>query len=129
MARGGEQDSSGWPMLRFLLGAAEMTHGRLVAALRVLEEQRGSQQETLSWPTLAPRHVVLGALCAAPAGLKSAAARARPLAERTGRMASRGLQSLARVPGGRRVQAACHDARVRTLAQLARWAVAGQREE
>jgi hypothetical protein len=127
MERGGEQGSSGWLVLRFLLGTAEMTRERLVAALRVLEQSSAEQPQ--SWLPLAPRHVLLGALSAAPAGLRSAAARARPLAERSGRMASRGLQSLARIPGGQRVQAACHDARVRTLAQLARWAVAGQREE
>jgi hypothetical protein len=73
--------------------------------------------------------VLLGALCAAPSGLRSTLARARPLAEKTGRVASRGLRSLSRVPGGPRLRAALHETRVRTQTQLARWAAAGLQEE
>jgi hypothetical protein len=129
MEDGGEQVSSGRLVLRFVVGTAEVAGGRLAAALRVLGERRAGCGETLPWPTLTSRHVLLGALCSAPAGLQSAVARARPLAERANRVAGRGLRSLARLPGGRRLQAACHEARARTETQIARWAMAGLQEE
>jgi hypothetical protein len=129
MERGGEQASSGRLVLRFVVGTTEVAWDRLVAALRVFEQGRASSGEILSRPPLAPRHVLLGALCAAPAGLQSALARARPLAERTGRVAGRGLRALTRLPGGSRLQAASSAALARTLTQIARWAEAGLQEE
>jgi hypothetical protein len=129
MERGDEQVSSGRLLLRFVVGTAEVTGGRLAAALRVFEERRASSEGTVTWPALAPRHVLLGALFSAPAGLHGALARARPLAERTGRAAGRGLRALARLPGGSRVQAAWQEAGARTRAQIGRWAVVGLQEE
>jgi hypothetical protein len=125
----GDRVSSSRLVLRFVVGTAEIVVERLSAALRVFEERCASSTETLPWPTLAPRHVLLGALSAAPAGLQSALTRARPLADRVSRTAGRGLQSLGRVPGGKRLQAACHDASARTRTQIARWAMAGLQEE
>ena len=129
MERGGAQISSGRLVFRFAVGAAEVAGERLAASLRVFEELRARSGETLPPPVLAPRHVLLGALCAAPAGLRGALARARPLAARTGRAADRGLRSLARVPGGWRMQVAYDQARARALTRLARWAQAGMQEE
>jgi hypothetical protein len=112
-----------------ILGTAEVAGERLVAALRLFDERRSSSGETLAWPAVAPRHVLVGALSSAPAGLRRAMARARPLAERTGRVAGRGLRSLARLPGAGRLQTASHEARARARTQLARWAAAGLQEE
>jgi hypothetical protein len=129
MERGGEQVSSGRLVLRFVLGTAEVATERLAAALRVLEERRASLGEIVPSPAAAPRHVLLGALCSAPAGLRSALDRARPLADGTGRVAGRGLRSLARLPGGNRLLAAGREARSRALTQIARWAAVGMQEE
>lgn len=129
MEHGDGQASSGRLVFRFVLGTAEVAWERLVAALRVFEEGRARAGETLLRPPLAPRHVLVGALCAAPAGLQSALARARPLAERTGQVAGRSLRALTRVPGGKRLQAASSAAAARTLTQIARWAEAGLQEE
>jgi hypothetical protein len=129
MERKDEQVSSGRLALRFAVGTAEIAGERLAAALRVFEERRARGGEPVAFPPVAPRHVLLGALCAAPAGLQRALARARPLAERTGQVASDGLRWLARVPGGRRLEEATRAARARALIQIARWAAAGVREE
>jgi len=98
MERRDEQVSSGRLLLRFVVGAAEVTGGRLAAALRLFDERRASAGGPVAWPAVAPRHVLLGALFSAPAGLHGALARARPLAEKTTRAAGRGLRAVARLP-------------------------------
>jgi hypothetical protein len=128
MERGGEDGSSGRLTLRFVVGTVELVAERLAMALRVFDERRATCGETLA-PPVAPRHVLLGALSSAPAGLQRLLARARPLAVRTSRRAGRSLHALARLPGGKRLEAACHDVVGRTAMQVARWAVVGQQEE
>src|SRR5690349_16788817 len=118
MERGAEQGSSGRLVFRFVVGTAELTGERLAAALRVLDERRVGSDALFAGTPLAPRHILLGALCAAPAGLQSAVARARPLAERTGQVATRGLRALARLPGGPRMEAAYRQARARAWTQI-----------
>jgi hypothetical protein len=115
-------------LLRFAIGVVELGGERLSAALR-----RFDAEERLAAPVEPPapvsgRHVVLGALCAAPEWL-SHKLHPNPSLVPVRRPGNRWGRLLHRAPGMARARRYAAALGARTRAQLTRWAEVGVREE
>jgi hypothetical protein len=118
-------------LLRFAVGAAELGIEGLAAALRQFEVERLAAPPVEPPAPLSGRHVVIGALCDAPAWLAHQLHPTRglmPVRREQGRWAR--LARLARrAPGVAQATRYAEALEARGRAQLARWAELGAHEE
>ena len=125
---GSERALSARLLLRFAIGLAELGGERLTAVLRGFETARLAAPSVEPPAPVSGRHVVLGALCAAPDWL-SHKLHPNPSLVPVRRPGNRLGRLVRRAPGMARARRYAAALGARTQAQLARWAEAGVHEE